>query len=132
VIRIAPPKQVAISFLQLMWVNLAYFQTVSAAEVYKAMDQSAKDFGPHMVVDRTVDAFTCWYNVKDVLHRLFLLSPAFVAKWDAAVIDLQRLILRRQETLPLLSTHGIVFELLNSWHMGSSTKFVGRRSRRNK
>jgi hypothetical protein len=61
-----------------------------------------------------VDAFTCWYNVKDVLHRLFLLSPAFATKWDTVVIDLQRLILRRQETLPLLSAHGIVFELLNS------------------
>jgi hypothetical protein len=44
VIRIAPPKQVAISFLQLMWVILAYFQTVSSAEVYKPMDQSAKAF----------------------------------------------------------------------------------------
>jgi hypothetical protein len=39
---------VAISFLQLMWVNLAYFQTVASSEVYKAMDQNAKDFGPPM------------------------------------------------------------------------------------
>jgi hypothetical protein len=48
IVRIAPPKQVAISFLQLMWVNLAYFQTVASSEVYKAMDQNAKDFGPPM------------------------------------------------------------------------------------
>jgi len=82
--------------------------------VYKAMDQSAKDFGPPMVVEKAMDAFTCWYNVKDVLHRLFLLTPAFATKWDTVVIDLQRLIIRRHESLPLLGSHGIVFELLNS------------------
>jgi hypothetical protein len=97
-----------------VWVNLAYFQTVASSEVYKVMDQNAKDFGPPMVVDKAVDAFSCWYNVKDVLHRLFLLTPVFAAKWDAVVVDLQRLILRRQESLPLLAAHGIVFELLNS------------------
>jgi Fe-S-cluster containining protein len=48
--------------------------------------------------------------VKDVL----LLTPAFAPKWDAVVVDLQRLILRRQESLPLLAAHGIVFEMLNS------------------
>jgi hypothetical protein len=31
-IRIGPPKQVAVTFLQLHWINLAYFQPVTSEE----------------------------------------------------------------------------------------------------
>jgi hypothetical protein len=59
------------------------------------MDQDAKDFGPPKVVDKAVDAFSCWCNGKGVLHRLFWLTPAFAVKRDAVVLGPQHSILRR-------------------------------------
>jgi hypothetical protein len=59
-IRIAPPKQMAIGFLQLQWSSLAYFQDVPSIDaVYWASDQGCKDFTPPMVVESAQDALEC-------------------------------------------------------------------------
>jgi hypothetical protein len=67
-----------------------------------------------MVVESAQDALECWNNVREVMHRLFLLSPRFSAKWDAVASSLSQLMTRRKESLPLLRGHGIAFNLLNS------------------
>jgi hypothetical protein len=77
------------------------------------MDQGNRDFKAPMVLMEASEAFSCWYNVKVVLHRLFLMTPQFAMKWDQVVINLQMLILQSPDEFPLLSSHGIVFEMLN-------------------
>ena len=113
-VLIATPKQVAVAFLQLRFVNLAYFQPVTSDEaVYKAIDQGNRDFRAPMVIMEATEAYACWYNVKNVMNRLFLMTPEFTTKWVKVVTDFQELILNKPKEFPLLSSRGIVFEMLN-------------------